>query len=220
MSLLNKGKKITGIIRSKTASSIGALKRVASPIARKIGGIPVLGKVARAGFGVAKFAGRTLVGGKVRAAVTLGTVGIAAVRKLRGRASQANATQTIAESGARKTSLGKKILKGAGIAAGVATGAFVGEQIAEKLGVRGGAGFFGKRRKKKKGSTRRARRGRSRRGGRRVSFTTRDGRRVSFMPKARASKLSYRRKRGRRGRGISKTELRQIKALIRRGERD
>lgn len=132
-------------------------------------------------------------------------------------------------------SLASKLKTGGKIAAVGALAAaaiYGGEQIAEKLGVRGGAGFIGKRpksssrkRRKKKRASSSTRRSRRRSYGRRVSFTTKDGRRVSFTPgrkrsRRRLSSLSYRRKRGRRGTGVSKTEFRKLKAMVRRFERD
>lgn len=107
-----------------------------------------------------------------------------------------------------KQPLAKKItLAAAGISAAVGTVAAV-EKIAEFAGVNKGQGFFGvkksarrKSKRRKRKSARRARRPRRKssapRGQKRVSFTTRDGRRVSFIPrgKRRTSKRRVRRSR-------------------------
>lgn len=220
MGLLSNVKKVTGIVKNRTASSLGALKRVGSPLVKRVAGAAVVRSGAKVALGVGKFAGKALFGGKIRAALTIGTLGVTAIRKLRGKNKSQETAQAVARSSAKKDGIGKKLLKGAGIAAAIGSGAFIAEQLAEKAGVRGGAGFFGRRKRKKAKSSRRTRRSRSRRGSKRVSFTTRDGRRVSFTPKARTSRVSFRRKRGRRGKGVSRTELRQIRALIRRSERD
>lgn len=99
--------------------------------------------------------------------------------------------------------------------AGVAGAAYGAEQIAEALGVRGGAGFIGKRKTKKRKSSKKRKttrkKSKTRKKGKRVSFTTKDGRRVSFTPG------KGRRKRSRSR--ISNTESKRIMALIRRSAR-
>lgn len=118
-------------------------------------------------------------------------------------------------------SLSKALKTAGGIAAGAA--ALYGiEQVAEKFGVRGGAGFIG-RRPKKRAKSRTRRRSSRPTSSRRVSFTTKDGRRVSFTPRNSRkgrSTLRFKRKRGRRGRGVSQTEFRKLRAMINRFERD
>jgi len=107
-------------------------------------------------------------------------------------------------------------------AAGTAALLYGAEQIAEKLGVRGGAGFIGARPKKRKSRKRKSRRMATRRrvrrararGGKRVSFTTADGRRVSFTARGGGS-----RRRRRRG-NLSKDELSRIMRVIRKEARD
>lgn len=111
-----------------------------------------------------------------------------------------------------------KVAMAGGLAAAVAVGA---EKVAEVAGVRGGAGFVGerpaRRRKKKRKSSRRRTSSccptrRRKKSGKRVSFTTKDGRRVSFSPGRRSKKK-------RRGR-ITASEFRGIERLLRKEMRD
>lgn len=190
-------------------------------------------RVGRGAVGAAKFIGKATVGSKLRAAVTIGT-GALAIRKYvknrNAKKEELNYSPTMSASmggaavkAATNPSLVQRaanfakahpILTGAGLVGGL----YVGEQIAEKLGVRGGAGFIGRRKKAKKRSKRRSR---SKSSGRRVSFTTKDGRRVSFTPKRKGrTSLSFRAKRGRRGKGVSKTERKALMRLVRKFERD
>lgn len=134
----------------------------------------------------------------------------------------------------------KKAAKVAGGAAVVGAAAFAVEQIAEAVGVRGGAGFIGadptKKKKKKRSktkkrkTTKRKTKKRSKSSRKRVSFVTKDGRRVSFTPKSKKRKkgtrkrtISYRAKTRKgqiRPKGVSRTEAKELRRLIKKFERD
>jgi len=219
MGLLSKVKTITGIVKQKSTGAIATLRQ--NSVIAKVGKVALgTGKV---GLSAVKFVAKK---SPIGTALAVGGLAYAGAKKIFGRKATTQVVQTAQKKGivSRAIEFAKEhpIVATAGLGAG----AYVAEQVAEKLGVRGGAGFIGKRpKKKRKGGKRRKARGyrrarRVRGTGRRVSFTTRDGRRVSFIPRARKSTLRYHRKRGRRGRGVSRTELRSLRAMLRRYERD
>ena len=208
---------------SKLRSRLGRLgTRVSSLAARQVSRLPprarnVIGRgakltsrVARSPVGKAgRFVGKRLLG-----PVGLAITGVSVVRSIsrrrRTRKEQKIQTAAAIATAPQKAGLLSKIGKIGLLTAGLGAGAFVAEQIAEKLGVRGGAGFIGKRpvkkraptrkRRKKRKTTRRIprhghrivrqpartvvrtvrRKSKSKRRGKRVSFTTKEGKKVSF----------------------------------------
>lgn len=240
MGLLNKIKNVTGLVKNRFASSIGVLKTASPALKGAAKAAPLVSAAVSAMQFSKKLTGSYTVAGILSSPVK----SVRNVRSVLSGKSGVQSSATVAPTGAAimgGKSLGSRLKAGfkkhpllataAGTAA-VAGLAFAGEQLLERAGVRGGAGLIGRRprksRKKRRArgvtSRRRSTRRRSR-GGRRVSFTTRDGRRVSFTPRTggrrrgRLSTLRYRR-RSRGSRGVSKGELRSIRALIRRSERD
>lgn len=211
---------VSGVVKS-SSGAISKIKDVGAKV-KPISG--VLGKASTAVNVVKAVAGRI---NPVVAGVTLaplawktGTKIGSLARKVTGKDKPAPSTITPSIPASKESLMSKLTgfakenpLITAGI---VATTAYAGEQIAEKLGVRGGAGFIGRRKKRKskkskksrRRSSRRSRRS-SRRTGKRVSFTTKDGRKVSFMPRS-----GGRRTRRRQGR-INKTERRLLSSLRR-----
>lgn len=208
MGLLSKAQGVLGLVRNKSATALGGMLGK-SPLARRVIGSAAFKGASKIALGGARFAGKALFGTKIRAGLTIATLGLTALKKLKGRSAQ----QQVAAQTGQAASNGRGLLsKIGGVgkfvvgAAGVGGAAFLAEQLAEKAGVRGGAGFFGRRKRKSKkhGKTRRARgRGRRRRRGRRiirgrgigrgeirhsgkrtrtklVSFTTKKGQRVRF----------------------------------------
>jgi hypothetical protein len=203
---------------SNIKSSVGKLGAKVSSIANrylpksvvKAGttGIKVGAKVVKSPLG--KIAGRTA--GGLGLALTAYDVG----KYLTGKKTKKEKSEVKKATGLLAT--GAKIAGGAAV---LATGLYVGEQIAEKLGVRGGAGFVGskpkkKKKKKKKGKGYKPSRGRKPKFGTKAWMSYIRG----LRGKGKRRTLTYRRKYGRRGKGVSKTELRQIKSIIRRHERD
>lgn len=226
MGLLSKIKNAGGLIRNKAASAIGRLKQ--SPkIAGALGKAgKVVGVVARVGVAAGKFAFKR---SPIGTALTVGAVGITAAKYVASKIRRAPAVkqeQGIIRAESGKSSLGSKVLKGAAAVAAGGAVAYGVEQVAEAIGVRGGAGFIGRNPKKRKKSTRRSSRRRTRRRysrtsrrrrsrshsrGRRVSFTTKDGRHVSFTPGRHRRRRSHSHSRGR----ITRTEERAIERYIR-----
>lgn len=206
---------------SKIKSRLGRLGLRASKIgARFVSRFPprtrgVLGKITKIGIRTGRFAfkfGR--LGTPIGAALTALSVGglIASVRRRRKEKKRLVGAPTVGRAAGVARGISRTAKLGL-IGAAIGAAAFVGEQIAEKLGVRGGAGFVG-RRPKVPGAPRRARRRRKRkptrirrhrhkivrlkartvvrsvrakrsrsRKGKRVSFTTKTGQRVSFVAK-------------------------------------
>jgi len=193
---------------SKLRGRLGRLgRRVGSISGRFVGkrSRRILGRVGRvAGFG----ARLTPVGRVVGLAGTaLAVVGLSGA--LRRRRQRKAGTVPVAVSGTAAVRGVSRLGRLGLIAAGVGAAAFVGEQIAERLGVRGGAGFVGRRprkavaktRKRRKKKVRRIRRHghkvvrlkartvvrsirrkkKTSRKGKRVSFTTASGQKVSFI---------------------------------------
>lgn len=216
MGLLTKFRSTLGMIRTR-ASSIGA--RFVSRFPPRTRGI--LGKVAKVGGRVARVGrvGARFIPG-VGAALTVLSVGglIAGVRKRRKAKRQVLSAGTAISGVSAAKGLGRLAgIKRVGlIAAGIGAAAFVAEQIAEKLGVRGGVGFVGRRpkapvtpaarRRRRKRRKKKARRiprhrhkivrqkartvvrsvrskSRKKKRGKRVSFVTAQGQRVSFTAK-------------------------------------
>jgi len=261
MGLLSSITKFTGIARDKLGSAIGTLRRTATRIAPRLtkgairlggvakGGVTRLlatSRTARIVLGVGKFALRRL--GPVGVALTaFGAAKFLISRKKKKQTLVASAVGAAGSVVAVKKRLDRgKIAMAAG---GLAAAAFVGEQLAESAGVRGGAGFIGRRKtpkapsrqaatgkrarrkavrkatrttRRRKRTTCPPRRRRSGRApGRTVSFTTADGRRVRFKTKStRSQARKIKRTKRRKGKGIAKTELRAIRALIREAEQD
>jgi len=143
MGLLTKLKSVSGIIKNKSSSAIGAIKQraVISKALGKVG--RVIGPVARVGAKVGRFAfKRTAVG----TALTVGAVGVSAVKYISTKRKQSRAklqNQGIINSSESKSGLGKRLLKGAAIIAAGGGLAYGTEKLAERFGVRGGAGFIG-----------------------------------------------------------------------------
>jgi len=201
---------------SKLRSTLGRLGTRASSIAGRVTArLPVraqsfLGRAGKIGRRIARPIGRVARFTPVGRALSIGLIGatvISGIRKRR-RGQRPSGTGAVTTAGTVGRLAG---IKRAGlIAAGVGAAAFVAEQIAEKLGVRGGAGFIGrrptakrkptKRKKRRKKAKRIPRHGhrivrqkartvvrsvRSKKSGRkkgkRVSFTTKGGKRVSFI---------------------------------------
>lgn len=205
MGLFTKIRSRLGMLRTR-ATSIGS--RFVSRFPPRTRG--VLGKVAKVG----RIGGRFVPGiGTALTAITIGG-GLISLRK-RQKERRRQLTPGTAISG---VSVAGKVGRLAGIkrvgliAAGIGAAAFVAEQIAEKLGVRGGAGFVGRRpskaprraRKRRKKKVRklvrhrhkivrlkartvvrsiRPKKGKRSRKGKRVSFTTAEGKKVSFIAK-------------------------------------
>lgn len=134
------------------------------------------------------------------------------------KVAQAKVTQAAlsATQGPKRGSLAK-VLTYAGIATGVAGAAYGAYKVYKSYKKK-------KRKSKKRKATKRRRTSRNRtykKVGRRVTFMTKDGRRVSFTPKKKTSPYKFSGRKKRRGlRGLSKTEAKQIRRLIRRSERD
>lgn len=147
MGLFGKFKSRLGMLRTR-ASSIGArLVSRLPPRTRAVLGRVGRSRVARAGLRVGKLAFRFgRIGTPIGAALTALTVGSLAlgVRRRRREKKRLAAVSTVvpAVSVARRL---PGVAKLGLIAAGIGAAAFVGEQIAERLGVRGGAGFIGRR---------------------------------------------------------------------------
>jgi len=202
MGLFTKLRSRLGMLRTR-GTSIGA--RFVSRFPPKTRG--VLGKVGK----IVRFGARITPIGRVVTIGLLGATAISAVRRRgreRKRVSAGTAISGVSVAGKVGRLAG---LKRVGlIAAGIGAAAFVAEQIAEKLGIRGGAGFVGrkppkaptrrkKRRKKKVKGIRRHRhkivrlkartvvrsirpkKSKRSRKGKRVSFTTAQGKKVSFI---------------------------------------
>jgi len=201
MGLFSSIKKITGLVKDKGASALGNVKSFAQKAGGTIGKIPILGSAAKlAGKIIKPVAKVGLFAAKRFPAVTAITaVGVVA-KLIRGKKKEPLLAQQVAATIGKPsiTQRAKSVLGSAAkIAGGVAVagaGLYAAEQVAEAIGVRGGAGFVGRRkikkgrkRKKAYGRRRRKRRtyGRRRKGtrGRVVSFTTKDGRRVKFHTK-------------------------------------
>lgn len=244
------GKKVIGSAAGKAVITTSK-KVLGNAVVKKIGGLSVKGgKIAATLLGPGKYLKAASIGikaVKVGAGIATGVSVLKAVKGIGKKKSSSPAStpgsapgdpghpQEAAASGGSGVS---KALKLVGAAAATATALYAGEQILEKIGVRGGAGLLGRdptKKKKKKSSKKRksSKRKRSRkargrgtqRGGKRVSFTTADGRRVSFNVKRKKRKttygtLRYRRKIGRRGTGVAKTERKLLERLLRKYERD
>jgi len=131
MGLITKAKKTLGLVKNKAATALSGITK------GKIGGV-VKGTLAKAGVtSLIKVATKSNV-----AARAVG-VGILAQRTYSKFGSKAVST--------KKKGLVGTALKTAGAVALVAAGAFGVEKVAEKLGVRGGTGFIGRRRTRRKG---------------------------------------------------------------------
>lgn len=213
MGLLSKFRSRLGMIRTR-ASSIGA-RFVSRFPPRTRGILGKVGKVVGRGAKFARIGGRFIPG--VGAALTVLSVGglIAGVRKRRKAKRGVVSAGTAISGVSAAKGLGRLAgLKRIGlIAAGIGAAGFVAEQIAEKLGVRGGAGFVGRRpkapvtpgvaRRRRKRRKKKARKiprhrhkivrqrartvvrsvrskSRKKKRGKRVSFTTAAGEKVSF----------------------------------------
>lgn len=211
--------KIGGIIGSRASSLSGKFTK-------QISNVPFIGRASKFILGGTKLARiATPVGG------IIGAVGVAKFLSKVFPNPKETPFQTIARknSALRATrkdikvkqtvEIAKKggfLKKAIGIGALVAGTAFIAEQIAEKVGVRGGAGFIGRRKPVKKkavrkkrvkrrvGRKRRARRKPVRKkrthrsprhkGHKRVSFTTKDGKKVNFLVRKKGG-VSHRRRR-------------------------
>ena len=242
MGLSSKLKNITGQVKGRVTSSLMKFKTRALqiPVIKQIAGVKVVRFIGKGIIKTGKFAGKLAFGGKVRTAITAGTLALSAIKKLRGRSKQQK-VERILERAERRPSgqltqqeieqVGGQldVPQEAGFSAeGGGTSLadrFKNLSLAKKLGIgalaigaiAGGIALLRRKKKKKKKAGRRRRRtgGRRRRRtggrGRRVSFTTRDGRRVSFTPR----NGGRRRRRSR----ISDTEARRIVSLVRRSAR-
>lgn len=216
MGLLNRVKKTTGLLGKKASSALGSLKgSKAGRIVTALGKKPIISTVARAGVAVGKFAFKK---SPVGTALVVGATGLSLGKKLVGKLKGKKKEEQVRSQVEGKTSglLGKATKVGLGLLAG-GTAIYGAEQVAEKLGVRGGAGFFGRR--KKKTSKRKGKKGR-RSSSRKPKYGSKAWMSYIRSLRGKGSTLRIRRKRGRRGKGVSKTELKRIKALIRRSERD
>jgi hypothetical protein len=207
-------------IKAAGATALSAIKSRLSKVnktaiaSKIIGGAKKIGgsTAGRAIISASKFAVKKA--GPVGIGLTVASLGYAGYRKLKKPKAQRTAkqvgVQSGVQSGIKKYITTKNVLR-AGVAA---VGAGVAAYGAYKLY----KAYKKRKKKKKKKSYRRSRSKRS--SGRRVSFVTKDGRRVSFVPKQRKTVRfsGFRKRRGQRG--LSKTEIQQIKGLIRSGERD
>lgn len=220
MGLLSKFRSRLGRFGSRASSLAGRYIQTArtSPRIRSVlgRGAKIGRRVGRIGLRTTGFAAKmTPIGRAVGLGFTALTIRSAFKRRkkrrdekiqLATRVAQTSAPSAVAKAG------GMGILKKIGGVAAVGAGAFLAEQLLEKAGVRGGAGLFGRRPKKRKSTRRKTRRKRktrkvarhrhrivrlpartvvrtvrrkkrSSRRGKRVSFTTKDGRKVSFVAK-------------------------------------
>lgn len=163
MGLISTVSKGLGVVKNKTSTALGVVKAKGAVVAQKVSKVPVLG-------GAVKLAGKVIRSPVGKLGVRVGTkaipvvgaittvAGVASfIKNRRDKKSASKSASTVVASskiGSKAPGLLGKVAKGAGIAGLVAGGLYAGEQIAEKLGVRGGAGFIGRRtsrrRRKKK----------------------------------------------------------------------
>jgi hypothetical protein len=130
MGLLSKVKKTVGNAIKKTGTALGGMTKGAkSGMATKV-------------LGVAKFGAKAIPTLRVAsAALTIGAVG---KKLLTGKKTSTTGTAQ------KKKSLLSKVATATKYAVAGAGGLYLAEQVAEKLGVRGGAGFIGRRKRKGK----------------------------------------------------------------------
>lgn len=213
MGLFNKIRSRLGRLGVR-ASKIGA-RFVSRFPPRTRGVLGKVAKVAKVGFRFGKIGGRFIPGvGAALTAISVGGLIVGARRRRKAREQVVTAPTVGRAAGAVGAARGISRTARLGlIGAAIGAAAFVGEQIAEKLGVRGGAGFVGRRpkvpgaprrvRRRRKKKVRRIRRHRHKivrlkartvvrsirrkrsrsRKGKRVSFVTKTGQRVSFTAK-------------------------------------
>lgn len=140
MGLLSKVTSSIGVVKNKVATALSGLKktgvgRVATSVIKspvgKVGGM----LVKRAGY--------------VGAAITAVSLVGSALKKKNAKNKPKVVTAAQGVNVAKKAGL--SIPKVLGIGAAAITGGYLVEKVAEKLGVRGGAGFIGKRKTKRKG---------------------------------------------------------------------
>lgn len=159
MGLFSKLRSRLGMLRTRATSLSARLVSRLPPRTRRVLGRVGRSRTFRVGARVGRVAFRVgRLGSPVGLALTALSVGglVAGIRRRR-KARKGIVSPGTAVSGAvvsKRLGLAKFGL----IAAGLGAAAFVGEQIAEKLGVRGGAGFVGRRPRKPVTGRRRRRR--------------------------------------------------------------
>lgn len=158
-----------GAVKTRASGMIAknpTLNKIASnPISKKV--VSVAAPAAKLAVKVGKFGlGMTPIGRTAKIALgaaALGTVGVAALKKRaankRAKVNANTYAETMREQakidayeepqGKKGGTLASKIVKAVAIGGGVAAAAYGAEKLAEKLGVRGGAGFFGRRKRRK-----------------------------------------------------------------------